>query len=201
LVYLIVQREGHIIYSGINWKSIIANPSINVIGADVVSTIILLPKDIYTTPNEKYIQKCFKRTLQEFLDKVVIDKNRINNYNKNSIRHKSLIWNLRYIENCLTFERIFQDIDKVTKTHDLCGIIIEKVTGKPEPSIRRCLKENILFLNNDHLIPFKLRTIGIILSCLHNYINEYKMGLKYSSLIVESFSAIKSFLYKLDKTF
>jgi superfamily II RNA helicase len=186
-----IDREGHIIYAGSNWKSIIANPSMNIIGADIVSEITILPEFMYKEPNTKYIHNCYKKTLQEFIDNTLIEPNRITKFQNTSIQHKSLIWNLRYIDNCLSFNTIYDDLVNVNKIYELCSVILTKVTLKEDKNIMKCLKENIITINNDSLFPFKLRLIGIILIKLH----------EYQPLIVRSFETIKTMLFKLDKTF
>jgi superfamily II RNA helicase len=196
-----IDREGHIIYAGKNWKAIVTTPSMNITGADEISTITILPELIYKTPNKSYIINCFKKTLNEFMEKQIIDTKRINKYKINNIKHKKLIWRMRNIDNCLSFDTIFEDLKGVTKTYDLCGIILEKVTKVNEPYIKKCLKENIFCINGDSLLPFKLRLIGIILVILYQYIHENNIEMKYSQPITHAFNCIKMFLLKLDRTF
>jgi hypothetical protein len=71
-----IDREGHIIYVGKNWKKIVANPSRDITGDDIVSSINILPEYIYENPNKKYILNSFKITLQEFIENKTIDNNR-----------------------------------------------------------------------------------------------------------------------------
>jgi hypothetical protein len=101
----------------------------------------------------------------------------------------------------MSFDTIFEDFIGVTKTYDLCSIVLKKVMQVEDAYVRRCLKENIFSINNDSLLPFKLRLIGIILVHLHQYINESNIGLKHAHLISQAFNSIKMFLLKLDKTF
>lgn len=194
-----IDREGHIIYAGSNWKNIIANPAIDITGADIISNITLLPKFIYEHPNISYITNCYKITLNEFINNKQINVNRIDTYNVNRIKHKNLIWKLRYINNCLLFDTIFDDIKNISKHYDLCVLIHKNITGKNDTNIYRSLKDNIII--DDSLLPFKLRFIGVILIHLYNYINEINRERKFVPLIVKSFDVIKRLLFKFDKTF
>ena len=160
-----IDREGHIIYAGSNWKKVILNPSININGADIISSIIKLPEFIYPNVNKNYIDNCFKITLKEFISNKMSRESIIKDY-----RHKSLIWNIRYIDNCELFDTIFEEIYDIEKSYDLCNTIITKVVGKNDDIIYKCLKENIININDDPLIPFKLRLIGIILIKMYDYI-------------------------------
>ena len=196
-----IDREGHIIYVGKNWKKIVANPSRDITGDDIVSSINILPEYIYENPNKKYILNSFKITLQEFIENKTIDNNRIAFYRDTKIKHKSLIWNIRSIKNCTSFDTIFEDFRKVTTISELCGVILKKIYETEDIYIRKILQDNHITSLTDPLVPFKLRMVGNILILLNDYISKHNYGRKYQLLIVQAFGTIKHLLFKLDKTF
>ena len=217
-----IDREGHVIYTGVDWKKILRGTFPELTGVNPISVSIPLPiyfKKIKIEDTNKLLLK----TLYQFKNNInndnklevesLISKN--NNY-KNEINSK-IIWSCRYLDN--NFKKIPEVLEELININNLDHFIVftyivslfdNKTMFKenvyeikvdtstlydPSELITIYKEKRILDNNYSQEILNRLKNIGFALAALHITTIEtkkYKNLSKYFKIVFENIKNITS---------
>ena len=217
-----VDREGNIIYAGVNWKSILKGNYAELIGRNPISFTLPLP--IYFKKLKgNDIDRLFSKSLYQFIKQNDIDNksNIMTEFKKNKMFkgefYSELIWSCRYLDKNIIYLpdmlkylarnkkinhfNIFAAMTVLFDKHgsynnDLEDLTFDTSTLYDSSELMTIYKEQrITDIDKTHEILNRLKTIAFSLSAIDTIISKNKFNI-LCKLFNDTFMNIKSIIVK-----